>query len=378
MGKPSHPICTASQTTALLLLLAVFALCACTPPEPIRLGFIGGLSGRVADLGQSGRNGFQLAVEQANAAGGVHGRKIEIIVKDDQQDPARATRGAEELARAKVAAIIGPMTSAMAEPVLTAATTAAIPVVSPTVTTTALTGKDDFFLRVISDTSAYANLSASYHFNKNGVRRIAAVFDTRNRAYTDNWLTAFKKSFSALGGSVVAEIPFESGDATQHDVLLKQMLATRPDALLFVSSAVDTARFAQQAQQLGATQKRISVEWSATEQLIEFGGKAVDGLFVTQFFDRDDTSPTYLAFRQAYEKRFQASPGFGSLAAYDATRAVVEALARGDKGVSLKKTLLERGPYAGAQQAVSFDRFGDAQRRAFITTIRDGRFVVVE
>ena len=182
----------------------------------------------------------------------------------------------------------------------------------------------------------------------------------------------------AVGGNVVAEIPFESGEAAQHDVLLRQMLASKPDALLFVSSAVDTARFAQQARQLGASQKLISVEWSATEQLIEFGGRAVDGLFVAQFFDRNDTSPDYLAFRKAYEKRFQASPGFGSLAAYDATRAVLEALVRGNKGASLKTTLLEQGPYTGAQQAVTFDRFGDAQRRSFVTTIHDGQFVVVE
>ncbi len=362
----------------LALLVSGLALVACAPPEPIRLGFIGGLSGRVADLGQSGRNGFQLAVAQANAAGGVLGRNVEILVKDDNQDKARATRSAEELASARVAAIIGPMTSAMAEPVLTAATTAGIPVISPTVTTTALTGKDDLFLRVISDTSVYAGLSANYHFNKNGVRRVAAVFDTRNRAYTENWLAAFNKSFSGLGGKVVAEIPFESGDAAQHDVLLRQMLASKPDALLFVSSAVDTARFAQQARQLGASQKLISVEWSATEQLIEFGGRAVDGLFVAQFFDRNDTSPDYLAFRKAYEKRFQASPGFGSLAAYDATRAVLEALARGNKGASLKATLLEQGPYTGAQQAITFDRFGDAQRRSFVTAIHDGQFVVVE
>lgn len=362
----------------LLSLLAAGLFAACSPPEPIRLGFIGGLTGRVADLGEAGRNGFQLAVEQANAAGGVGGRRIEFFIKDDTQDSAQAKRAAEELVAARVAAIIGPMTSAMAEPVLAAATAGGIVVVSPTVTTTALTGKDDQFLRVISDTSRYAGLSANYQFSRAGVRKVAIAYDSRNRAYTASWLADFRKTFTGLGGTVSTEIAFESGDAADHAAIVKQLQAGQPDALLFISSAVDTARFAQQAAQLKATQKLISVDWSATERLMELGGKPVDGLHLVQFFDREDKSAAFQAFRQAYEKRFQQLPGFASVAAYDATRATLAAIGKSKGGESLKQTLLERGPFVGIQQPIRFDRYGDAQREAFVTTIRDGRFVVVE
>ena len=58
-------------------------LVACQKPEPIRIGFVGGLSGRVADLGGAGRNGVQLALEQRNAAGGINGRSVELVVRDD-------------------------------------------------------------------------------------------------------------------------------------------------------------------------------------------------------------------------------------------------------------------------------------------------------
>ncbi|TXG93362.1 MAG: amino acid ABC transporter substrate-binding protein, partial [Rhodocyclaceae bacterium] len=176
---------TRSRTASLLAATSLAVLlAACSPPEPVRLGFIGGLSGRVADLGESARNGFQLAVEQVNAAGGVNGRRIEMLVKDDGQDPAKARQAAEALVAAGVVAIIGPVTSAMAEPVLAAATANGTPVVSPTVTTSALTGKDDLFLRVTEDTRGYSDLAANHHFRKTGLRRVAMVFDTRNRAYT--------------------------------------------------------------------------------------------------------------------------------------------------------------------------------------------------
>ena len=369
---------TSQLLTAIALLLAGVSLSSCAPDEPIRIGFVGGLTGRVADLGQAGRNGLQLAVEEINASGGIKGRKVEILVKDDGQNADQARRVSEELIAAKVAVIIGPMTSAMVEPVLTTATRAGITVLSPTVTTSEMTGKDDLFLRIMADTRTYARLSAQYSFKTNGVRRVAAVFDTRNRAYSESWLAAFRNSFSELGGTVVTELPFESGDGTDYAKLIEQLLKAKPDALLFVSGAVDTARFAQQARLAGAHQKLFSVEWSATERLIELGGRAVDGMYMAQQFDRNDSSPAFQNFSKAYQARFHTSPGFPSVAGYDAMRAVFEAMVRSDSSTSLKRALLEKGPFTGIQQAVQFDQFGDSQRSALHTSIRDGHFVVVD
>ena len=357
-------------------LLPCFLLLACAPPEPLRIGFIGGLSGRASDLGLAGRNGFQLAVERINDKGGVRGRKIEIFVKDDGQDPVMARKAAEELAAAQVSVIIGPMTSAMVEPVLSVASEKEIVVLSPTVTSTAMTGKDDLFLRMLADTKTYADMCAKYHFERNRVRRVAAVFDVRNRAYSESWLTAFRDSFISQGGTMATEIPFESGDKTDHAYLIDRMLKVKPDALLFISGAFDTAQFAHHARLAGVTQVLFSAEWSATERLIELGGKAVDGIHMAQQFDRNDTSPGFRQFVSAYEKRFQTSPGFPSIEGYNAVMAVAEALERSPEGTPIKRALLEKGPFSGIQQPIVFDRFGDSQRPALHTIIRDGKFVV--
>ncbi|MCP5269204.1 MAG: ABC transporter substrate-binding protein [Zoogloeaceae bacterium] len=364
-----------SQRFAFVLVSSLF-LAACGPAEPLKLGFIGGLSGQVADLGNAGRNGFQMAIEQANATGSVPGRKIEFVLKDDAQSAAQARQAAEELVAAGVVAIVGPMTSSMVPPILEVATKAKIPLVSPTATSSMLTGKDDNFLRVISDTRSYAEQSANYHA-KNGVRSVAAVFDTRNRTYTESWLADFRQAFAAQGGAMAVEVAFESGENADYGGLVKTLAASRADAFLFIANAIDTARLAQHAREQDVQRALIGVEWAGTEQLIEFGGKAVDGMVLSQFFDREDRSPEYQLFRQSYEKRFNSPPGFASIAAYDATKAVLDALARGGVREELKSALISRGPYAGAQQAVVFDRFGDSQRRTFTTVIRDGRFVVV-
>ena len=93
--------------------LATLLLIACGPQEPIRIGFIGELTGNSADLGEAGRNGAMLAIEQANQSGGINGRPIELLARDTGSTPATAINSAKELLDARVVAVIGTMTSGM-------------------------------------------------------------------------------------------------------------------------------------------------------------------------------------------------------------------------------------------------------------------------
>ena len=110
-GKSVPDIVGWSRAAMGFILILVFF--SCKPSEPIRIGFLGGTSGRVADLGIAGRDGVQLAVEICNRSGGVSGRKVQLIIKNDEQTPEVAERGVRELIAEGVLAIVGPMTSAM-------------------------------------------------------------------------------------------------------------------------------------------------------------------------------------------------------------------------------------------------------------------------
>ena len=82
---------------SVVALASCALLLGCGPAEPLRVGFIGGLSDRNSDVGQSGNNGVVLAVEQINRAGGIRGRQVELISRDDAQNPATAEKSAREL-----------------------------------------------------------------------------------------------------------------------------------------------------------------------------------------------------------------------------------------------------------------------------------------
>jgi len=358
-----------------MLMASAFMLAACTPPEPVRLGFLGGISGRVADLGIGGRNGAQLAVELRNAAGGIHGRQIELLVEDDQQNPELAQQAVARLIHLKVDAIVGPMTSAMAMATVPLVDRAQTLMVSPTATTPLLAGLDDHFFRVLAATTEYAQKSANYHFATQGSRRIAALIDLRNQSYSKTWLQDYRTAFEAAGGVISDTVSFSSGEDTQFSVLTERLLHSQPDGVLIVANSVDTALLAQQIRKRDAKINMYTAEWAATERLLELGGKAVEGIVIAQFLDRASQQPSYLAFHKTYVERFQQQPGFAGLTGFDAANVVLDALAARTDGQTLKQAVLARQKFAGAQSTILFDASGDAKRDTFMTTIRDGAFV---
>ncbi len=346
--------------------------------EPIRIGFVGGISGRVADLGVGGRNGALLAIEERNASGGINGRPVELIIRDDEQNHETARKVTRELVEQNVEAIIGPMTSSIALTIVPIINRARLVTISPTVTTTELSGLDDYFLRMLPDTHTYAPKSARFHFEKSGLRRAALIYDNGNRSYTLSWLTGFRETFEKLGGRIVAVKSFTSGENVAFSPIARSVLSQGPDLVVLVCSAVDAALLCQQIRKLdpGVT---ISVsEWGSTERFINLGGAAAEGVYFAQFLDHGNMSPRYRHFLTSYRARFGQDPGFSGLAGYDAANVILDSLAAQNKGTSLKSTILSIGAFQGAQRKIVLNRFGDTESTTFITVVKNGRFVTLE
>ncbi|MEO5797454.1 MAG: ABC transporter substrate-binding protein [Rhodoferax sp.] len=361
----------------LAALLLVGCLTGCGPPKAIHLGFIGSLSDRGSDTGQDGRNGMILAVEQRNQAGGIHGRMVEIQVQDDGMQPDKSQLAIQALVSAHVDAIVGPFSSAMATVVVPISNQAGIVMVSPNVTSTDFVGKDDFLIRINRTTRDNANEYAQLLYQR-GQHRMALAYDTRNASYSLAWLSAFKVAYAALGGQVVAAVAYESDARTGFGDVVRQMLAQPSQGLLFIGSAIDVARLAQQAEKQAPQIPKSAAERASTELLLELGGRSVEGLLIAQAFNRDDPSERYRSFHSAFVARFAREPGFSAVLSYDATRVLCEAMATQLPGQSLKDSILQHGPYQGLQQDIQFDRFGDTARKVFFTEVRGGKFVLLK
>jgi len=363
----------------LVLLLALLPglLAGCSKEEPVKLGFVGGLTGRIADLGISGRNGSTIAVEEWNRRGGVNGRPVVLLIADDKQDPVVAKSAVTELLDQGVFAVVGHMTSAMSVTTLPLFNQRQIVLLSPTTTTEDLTAKDDYFFRVCEGNERYARQLATVLTNNQGIKRIAVIYDLGNKAYSESYLNGFRRAFSEAGGRLTDAVSYVSGPEVGFLDLAKRTLTTHPDGILMICNAVDTALLAQQFKKIAPRLALATSPWGATERLISLGGQAVEGMTLQQYFDRENTTPTYLAFRRAYNERFGEEPGFASVAAYDATNLLLTAMSRCQQPRELKDKLLAIGKFAGIQDPIIIDRFGDASRTIYSLVVRDGKFVTL-
>jgi len=349
----------------------------CSSP-PVKIGFLGGLTGPTADLGIAGRDSTLLAIEQLNARGGLRGKPVELVAFDDKQQPKALPAMVDSIRQAGLAGMVGPMTSSVAAAWIPLASELALTTVSPTVTSSDFTGKDDQFFRVCSTTREYAYVSAEHHMRTGAARRFALVRDDSNAAYTRSWAQHFADRVAALGGQVVQQAVFTSGKQTEALVeALAQALAYQPEALVIVANARDTALLAQLVRKQGSPVSLSAAEWAATDQMLAMGGRSVEQLVVAQYFDPNSRQATYSTFVQQFKERFGRLPGFAEVAGFDAATVMLRALAEQGSGETLKQALLRIRQFEGLQQPVSFDAAGDAPRPLFVTRVVNGQFTVV-
>ena len=362
-----------------IFLLVALSFTSCTKDAPLLIGFLAGTSGRVADSGISARDAAQLAVEQCNQTGGILGRKVRLVIKDDQQKPEIAQKCAQELIREGVVAVIGPMTSNIAKAIAPIANEAKVVFMSPTATTELLSGRDDYFFRVASTSGLFAARSAHYLTQFDVMLRVAVAYDQDNASFSENWVDNFRRSFSRKGGVVISSVGFRAGDDRTFLDIARSLLTAEPDGIVIVANSFDAALLCQQIRKIDSQMKIFLSDWSATERLLEMGGKAVEGVIVIQAFDRASQAPRYQTFRRAYLSRFQREPGFPGVNTYDAIQVMLKALRTTRIGQDLKDTILSLGRFQGLQCDFRFDRFGDVQKDlASISIVKNGQFVVLE
>lgn len=363
------------RTAVLLAGVAALALVACSRNEPIRLGYVGGLTGRHYDLGVSGRNGAQLAVTELAAAGGIGGRPVELLVRDDGQDPEQARRAVADLAAQGVVAVIGHMTSSMAQASLPVAEEAGLLMVSPTGSGAALRGRDDAFVTLFPSNAEMARALVTHLVERTAIRRVVTLVDQSNLSYSGSWADAFAADLGRQGGTVLATLAFTSGTGTSLGELAERALAASPDAVLVVANALDSAGIGQQLRKRSATVQLLGTDWGFTRDVLTHGASAVEGALFTQEVDVEGRSPRFAAFRDAYQARFGRPVDFAAVVAYEAVHVVAEGLRRDPTRRGIKAAILGIGRFRGLQEDFTIDHLGDAKRHPRVMTIRAGSMV---
>lgn len=360
----------------LMTVMMICLLVECQSKKPIQIGVSFELTGKNGNLGVQARNGVELAVETLNTAGGVQGRPLQLLVRDDQGFPEQAKAADQELVKADVAAIIGHITSAQTLAAYAVTEQAGIVLISPTASTPELSGKQDHFFRVVAPNPKEGAVLAQYCFRQQGYKQVAVIYDTDNAAFTRSLLESFTKNAAALHGQISGQIGFSSSASPDFAALLASAHALQPEALLLLTSPVDTALIAQQCQLQGCPIPLIATAWAQSPELLHKGGDAVEGIVIPVAYDPNNASSAYQNFKTRYQARFGEAPSLYAGKGYDIVLILAAALAKTQgKANGLAQALVEIGEIEGVAGSVKFDTYGEIASDWFLLEVKNGQFL---
>ncbi len=343
--------------------------------DGIKVGFFGALTGPTATFAQSGRNGARLAVSEINAAGGVLGKPVVLLAEDDRGEASEAASVASKLiTRDHVVALIGENASSRTLAAAPIAQTYKIPMISPSSTNVEVTKKGDYVFRVCFIDPYQGQALATFARRDLKAQTAAILVDARSD-YSVGLAEAFRKAFEAAGGRVVDELKYTEGDS-DFSAQLTALRPRNPDVLVVPGYYTDAGLIARQAKALGLSATLLGADGWDSPKLVEIGGEAVEGAYLSNHYSVDDPSPAVRKFVDAYKAQYGAEPDSIAALTYDATRLLADAIARAGstEGKRIRDALASTANFAGVTGSITMDADRNPVKPAVILKVEGGRF----
>ena len=346
----------------------------------ITIGYFGDLSGPTFNFGQSAINGVLLAVDQINLAGGINGRRLDVVIEDDRGSPEEAARLAGKLIdQNKVIAIIAGGTSGNSRAAAPKAQAEKIPLISPSSTDPAVTQVGDYIFRACFVDAFQGEVMARFAANTLKAKKAAILFDF-NSPYGRGLTDYFELSFSKLGGQIVSKLSYTQGDV-DFKGQLSRFQASEPDVIYIPGYYGDVAVIAKQARMMGLNLPLLGTDgWDAPE-LWQLGGDALNNTYITTHYSVDDPSPAIKNFAHEYSLRYgNLAPDAHAALAYDAMRVLADAISRAGttESAKLRDALAQTKDFAGVTGIISMDANRNAVKPAVVLKLQDAKYIYQE
>ncbi|MEO7597550.1 MAG: ABC transporter substrate-binding protein [Opitutus sp.] len=371
-------ISSRSLTGLIVLLVGSFSVPA-RAAEAVKVGFFMSMTGRDSSFGEASLNGARLAIDELNAAGGVLGRPIELIVEDNRSQPGESATAVKKLiSRDHVVALIGECSSGRTLEAAPVAQAAGIPLITPASTSPKVTQVGNAIFRVCFIDPFQGDVIAAFAHRRLGLKRAALLIDSTS-PYSVGLAEYFTKTFTALGGEIVSSQKY-SGAETDFRAQLTAIRGANPDAIFLPGYYVAAGLVAQQARQLGLKTTLLGGDGFEAPQLLEIGGDALEGVYYSTHFASENTSAASRAFVQAFKAKHGTTPNGLSALTYDAIKLVADAITRAgttEKG-ALVAALAATKDFAGVTGRTTINAQRDADKDAAIITVKNGKLTFVE
>lgn len=343
--------------------------------DTIKIGVAGPHSGDLASYGLPSVNAAKIVAEKINAAGGINGKKIELLVEDTVCKPEVATNTATKLVSDGAQMVLGGICSGATKAALPIYVDAGILVMSPSATNPPLTQSGDYpnFFRTIAPDDAQALLDVEFALDKLGYTKLAIVHDKGD--YGKGFAEFAKKFLEEKG---VNPVLFEgvTPGAVDYSAIVQKIKKSGAEAVIFGGYHPEASKIITMMKKKRLKADFISDDGVKDQTFIKVAGASAEGAYASGPMDTSNT-PLSKEAVEAHKKTFSADPGAFYENAFSAMLAMTNAAEKaGSTDLAALKKVLQSEKVDTPLGAISFDEKGDAIGVGFsVYQVKDGKFV---
>jgi len=367
----------------LILAVAALALAACQQSKPGRIGIITALTGTQQAFGQAHDRGFDIALEEINAAGGVLGKPLEIVKYDDQSKADIAAQGVAKLVdQDKVSALIGSYSSESTKAIVPLVARRGVPLLMPTATAdNVLDNTEGWSFRLCSGATDYANAMVAFFKDVGLPKSVAIVYENTNFGQANG--AAMKKAATAASIPIATEESY-TAKSPSYTAMLQKVKDKNPDAIYFASYLLDATALMHQSRQVDLNPRYYTAAgtgFSTAEFPTEEKGAGKDAEYtisVTQWAP-ESRWPGSKEFTEKFKARYGIIPAYHAVQAYTALKVMAEAVKKAGKwdGAAIRDALKATDMPETTFGPVKFDARGQNQHQVLVTQIQKGKYQII-
>ena len=340
--------------------------------DTIKIGLVGSISGDQKAWGDDEFAGAKMAVDEFNEAGGVNGKKVEIVQGDSASKAESAKSAAEKVLSDGVIGIVGEVASGHTIQIAKSAFQKAVPVIAVGATKTDLTDEGSNVFRVCYTDAVQGPVMAKFAYDGLGLRKVAIMTDNK-QPYSQGLSKSFRDYFTKLGGQIVGEKFYETGQ-TQFSGQLTELKVLAPDGMLLSGYFPEVGPIAQQARQAGIEAKFLGGDGWDSPQLLTSGGDAILGAYFCNHYNSKDDRPVATEFLDKWKKGHDGKEPGTTMAAlgYDAMKVMLDALkrAKGMDSKSLTAAIADTTDFKGVTGDITLKgQNGNPPKRAIVVEV---------
>lgn len=338
----------------------------------IPIGLVASENGELRPWGVDCEAGVKLAVDEANKAGGVQGHQIKLLVEDSGSKPEQGKSATDKLISEGVLAVMGEVSSGITAAMSVPCFEKGVPDVAVGATKTTLTDIGNTEFRVCYTDALQGPVMANFAYKELGLRNVGLMTD-KKQPYSTGLSDAFRATFTKLGGKIVDEEFYESGQ-TDFKGQLTNMKSYKPDGIFASGYFTEVGPIARQVKEAGLDVKMFGGDGWDSSQMFETGGSAILGTYFCNHYNKYETRPEVAKFlddwKAAYPSNPVAATTMGALG-YDAANVVIDALKRAKSldSLAVRDALDDTENFKGVTGTITLKgNNGNPPKRAIVVT----------